>query len=133
MLVRAAKKPLIEARSQALYAPYSHNFGYDEVVTDGGNYQAVAAITQNIFNRREIENKFQTLEIRKQSVGNTAKLSVADLKKTITDQFITSYSDYYDMEFNKSFLGLMYNENEIVKQFVDEWNFKPDRLPGSAC
>jgi hypothetical protein len=118
LLVRAAKKPLIEAKSQALYAPYSHNFGYDEVVTDGGNYQAVAAITQNIFNRRELENKFQALEIQKQSVGNTAKLSIAELKKTITDQYITSYSDFYDMQFNKSFLGLMYNENEIAKRFV---------------
>jgi outer membrane protein TolC len=118
LLVRAAKKPLIEAKSQALYSPYYHNFGYDEVVTDGGNYQAVAAITQNIFNRRELENKFQALKIQKQSVGNTAKLSIAELKKTITDQYLTSFSDFYDMKFNRSFLGLMYNENEIAKRFV---------------
>jgi outer membrane protein TolC len=118
LLVRAAKKPLIEAKSQVLYAPYYHNFGYDEVITDGGNYQAVAAVTQNIFNRRELENKFQALVIQKQSVGNTARLSIAELKKTITDQYITSYSDYYDMQFNSSFLELMYNENEIAKRFV---------------
>lgn len=118
LLVRAVKKPLIEAKSQVLYAPYYHNFGYDEVITDGGNYQAVAAVTQNIFNRKELENKFQALEVRKQSIGNTAKLSIAELIKAITDQYITSYSDYYDMQFNSSFLGLMYNENEIAKRFV---------------
>ena len=118
LLIRAAKKPRIEAVSQLMYAPYNNNLGYDDVITDGGNYQAVAAVTQNIFNRRELENKFQSLEIQKQSIGNAAILSVAELKKTITDQYITSYSDYSDMEFNRSFLGLMYNENELVKQFT---------------
>jgi outer membrane protein TolC len=118
LLVRAARKPLIEAKSQAMYAPYYHNFGYDEVITDGGNYQAVAAVSQSIFIRKELENKFQALEIQKQSLGNTVKLSIAELKKAIIDQYITSYSYYYDMQFNISFLELMQNENEIVKQFV---------------
>jgi len=120
LLVRAAKKPQIEAKSQLLYSPYYDNFGYDEVITDGGNYQAVAAVTQNIFNRRQLENKFQSLEIQKQSIGNSAKLSVAELKKTITDQYITSFSDYSDLQFNRSFLGLMINENELVKQFAEK-------------
>jgi outer membrane protein TolC len=119
LLVRAAKKPQVETRSQLLYSPYYHNFGYDEVITDGGNYQAIAAVSQNIFNRKELENKFQSLEIQKQSIGNTARLSVAELKKTITDQYITAYSDYSDLEFNRSFLGLMYRENELVKQFAE--------------
>lgn len=120
LLVHAAKKPQIEARSQVLYSPYYDNFGYDEVITDGGNYQAVAAVTQNIFNRRELENKFQSLEIQKQSIGNSTKLSVAELKKTITEQYITSYSDYSDLQFNLSFLELMTNENELVKQFAEK-------------
>lgn len=118
LLVRAAKKPQIEVKSQALYSPYYDNFGYDEIVTDGGNYQAVAAVTQNIFNRRELENKFKSLEIQKQSIDNTAKLSAAELKKLITDQYIASYSDYSDLQFNRSFLGLMVSESELVKQFA---------------
>ncbi|MDP4222839.1 MAG: TolC family protein [Bacteroidota bacterium] len=118
LIVRAERKPQIEGRSQALYSPSYHNFGYDEVVTDGGNYQAVAAVTQNIFNRKDLENRLQALEIQKQSVGNNVRLSIADLKKTITDQYITSYSDLYDLQFNHSFLELMNHENELVKQFV---------------
>jgi hypothetical protein len=119
LLIRAAKKPQVEAKSQLLYSPYYHSFGYDEVITDGGNYQAIAAISQNILNRRELENKFQSLEIQKQSISNTARLSVADLRKAITDQYITSYSDYLDLEFNHSFLGLMHSENNLVKQFAE--------------
>lgn len=118
LLIRAAKKPQIEAKSQALYSPYYHSFGYDEVITDGGNYEAIAAVTQNIFNRRELENKFNSIEIQKQSIGNSAKLSIAELKKVITDQYITSYSDLLDFQFNHSFLDLMYHENEMVRQFA---------------
>jgi outer membrane protein TolC len=118
LLVRATKRPQIEAKTQALYAPYYQNFGYDEVVTDGGNYQAVAAVTQNIFNRRELENKFKTLEIQKQSISNTSKLTVAELRKTISDQYITSYSDMSDLQFNRSYLILMYSQNELVKNFA---------------
>ncbi len=118
LIVRAERKPRIEGRSQALYAPYYKNFGYDEVVTDGCNYQAVAAVSQSIFNRREIENRLQALDIQKQSVGNNVMLSIAELRKAITDQYITTYSDLYDLQFNRSFLELMNHENELVKQFV---------------
>ena len=37
LIIRAAKKPLIEAKSQLLYAPVYKNFGYDEIITDQGN------------------------------------------------------------------------------------------------
>lgn len=119
LLIQAAKKPQIEAVSQLLYSPVYGKFGYDEVITDGGNYQAVAAVSQSIFNRKGIENKYKTIGIQSQSISNTAKLSVAELKKTITNQFLTCCSDFSELSFNRSFFELMQNENEIVKQFVN--------------
>jgi outer membrane protein TolC len=118
ILVRAAQKPLIEAKSQLQYSPVYKNFGYDEVITDGGNYQVVAGVSQSIFNRRELDNKFQSIVIQKKSVNNSSKLSETDLKRIITNQYLSSFADYSDLSFNESFLELMYNENEVVKQFV---------------
>lgn len=118
LILKASKRPLVEGRSQLLYSPFYKNFGYDEVITDGGNYQAVAYVSQNIFNRKEKANKFEGVAIQKKSVTTIAKLSASELKRAITDQFLVSYSDFNEMEFNHSFLGLMYSENEIVKQFV---------------
>ncbi len=123
LLVRASRKPVIESRIQIQYSPYYHNFGYDEVITDGGNYQAVAAISQNIFNRKDLENRLNFLEIQKQSISNSARLTVADLKKSITDQYITSYSDFCDLKFNYSFVDLMHSENELVRQFTEKGIF----------
>ena len=119
ILVRAAQKPLIEAKSELYYAPFYKNFGYDEVVTDGGSYQIVAGVSQSIFNKKELENKFQSIVLQKESSGNASKLSESELKRLITNQYLTTFSDFSDLSFNESFLDLMNNENEIVKQFVN--------------
>ena len=118
LLIKAARKPLIEAKSLFQYSPYTRNFGYDEVITDGGNYQAVAAVSQNILNKREAENKYQAIGNQRQSVSNTTKLSAADLKKSITSQYLVACSDFSELSFNQAFLELMYAEDEVVKQFV---------------
>jgi hypothetical protein len=110
--------PQVEAKSQLLYSPAYKNFGYDEVVTDGGNYQTVVGVSQNILNRRELSNKFLAVNIQRQIATNSSRISVAQLNKIITEQYLASYTDYSDLNFNKSFLELTYKENEITRQFV---------------
>jgi outer membrane protein TolC len=118
MLVAASHKPLVEARSQLLYSPYYHNFGYDDVVTDGGNYTAVVGVSQNILNRKVMKNRYEAVDILKRSANNSSKISLTELKKVITEQYLTAYSDYSDFSFNKTFLDLFHKENEIVKAFM---------------
>ena len=118
LLIRAAKKPLIEAKSQLLYSPFYHNFGYDDVITDGGNYSAVMGVSQKVFNRRELNNKFEAIALQKQSVNNSSQITITELVKIIIDQYLTTFSGYTDFLFNKNFLELLAKENEIVKQFV---------------
>jgi outer membrane protein TolC len=118
LIIGAAHRPLVEAKSQLLYSPYYHNFGYDGVITDGGNYTAVLSVSQNIFNRRAVKNKYDAVEIQKRNINNSSRISTNELKKIITDQYLTAFSGYTDYIFNKSFLELFMKENEIVKQFV---------------
>lgn len=118
VLVSAAKKPLVEAKSQLMYSPFYNNFGYDEVITDGGNYMAVMGVTQNIFNKRELTNKYRAIDIQKQIVNTSSKVSSSELKKIITEQYLISYTDLTDFQFNKTFLDLFAKETEIIQQFV---------------
>lgn len=124
ILIRAAKKPLIEAKSQLQYSPVYNNFGYDEVITDGGNYMAVMGISQTIFNKRELANKYRATEIQKQLANNSSSISVSELKKIITEQYLISFSDLRDFQFNKTFLDLFERENAIVQQFVKNGVYK---------
>src|ERR1035437_6785485 len=118
LIIKAARKPFVEAKSSLLYSPVYRNFGYDEVITDGGNYSAVVGVNQNIFNKREINNKYGAVDLQKQNAENSSKISVTELNKLITDQYLVALSSFGDFLFNKSFLGLFEKENEIVKQFV---------------
>ena len=124
LIISAAKKPLVESKSQLQYSPFYRNFGYDEVITDGGNYSAVMGVTQNIFNKRELDNKYKAVDLQKQLVNNSSRISVTELYKIITDQYLTAFSGYGDFLFNKTFLELFKKENEIVKQFVKNGVYK---------
>jgi outer membrane protein TolC len=118
LLVRAAKKPLIEAKSQLLYSPFYKNFGYDDVITDGGNYSGVVSVSQNIFNKKELANKYNAVDIQKSALNNSSRITIAELKKVITSQYLSAFISYADFQFNKNFLELMEKENVIIKQFV---------------
>jgi outer membrane protein TolC len=124
LLIRAAKKPLVEAKSQLLYSPAYRNFGYDEIITDQGNYTAVVGVSQNIFNKKEINNKYNSVDIQKKLVSNSSLISSNELNKLITEQYLTTYSGYSDLKFNRSFLDLSKKENEIVKQFANNGVYK---------
>ena len=120
LLIRSSKMPQVEAKSQLLYSPAYRNFGYDEVVTDGGNYQGVIGVTQNILNRRELNNKYQSVNIQRQTATNESKISMAELKRIITEQYLAAFADYNELTFNKSFLEFAKKENEIVSKFVSQ-------------
>ena len=124
LLIRAAQIPLVEAKSQLQYSPVYDNFGYDEVITDGGNYMAMMGVSQKIFNKKELDNKYRSVELQRKAIDNSSRLSSIELNKVITDQYLTAYTVYRDLQFNRTFLKLSYDANEIVNKFVKNGIFK---------
>ena len=118
LIIRAQNRPQAEGRSLLLYAPYNKYFGYDEVITDGGNYEAVGYVSQNIFNRKIIENKYRTTGTLKQGLSINRKISEADLRRLITSLYLQSFSVSSDLAFNRSFLELLREQDRIISQFV---------------
>ena len=118
LIIKAAQRPSVQGRAELLYAPFNDNFGYDEVITDGGTYQATGYVSQRIFNRKLLENNYQSLRNLKQSLGINRKISEAELKMTITSLYLESYSVYSDLTFNRSFFDLMNEQDRLVSDFV---------------
>jgi outer membrane protein TolC len=118
LLVKASRKPSIEVNTQLQYSPFGKNSGYDEVITDGGNYTAVMGIRQNFLNSKEINNKYESAAIQRQSVINSSKIYTTELRKLITDQYLTAYLGLTDLNFNRDFLSLLKKENDIVEKLV---------------
>ncbi|MEN6618037.1 MAG: TolC family protein [Rikenellaceae bacterium] len=120
LLVAATNKPQVNSNSQILYAPSHKSFGYDEAVTNGGNYSSVVDVSQYIFNRRDLKNRYESINLQKQKWQNGAKISAADMRKVITNLYLTTYADYNEVTNSSSYLTLMNQHKEILKQLVQQ-------------
>ncbi len=118
LIIKAGRKPKIDARSELLYAPFNKNIGYDEIITDGGNYQAVGFVSQDIFTGKKVENKYQSVANLRMSLGIDKKITEAELKRTIISLYLDSYSAYSDLTFNRSFYNLIKEQDRIIQDFV---------------
>lgn len=81
-------KPQVNLSGQALVAPTYGQYGYDEAVSNGGNYEAIVSVSQLIFPRREINMNKKLSNIEHQSLSNQAKQAAIQLKKDVTDKYL---------------------------------------------
>jgi len=120
LLIIAAFKPQINQVSQVLYPPSGSGWGYDESITNGGNYSAVVNVTQSLFNKKHINGQLQSIDLLNQTLKINARITVIDLKKSITAQYLTAYTDFMQHQFNQSVLTRLTDEQKTVKVLVDK-------------
>ena len=120
LLTSATYKPQINHVSQALYAPVGKNLGYDEAITNGGNFSALVNLVQPLLNKRIKEGQFRDISLSNQAIGVNAKLTETDLRLGITAQYLTAYADFLQIQFIQSTLNLLKEEQEILKSLVDQ-------------
>ena len=120
LLVIAAHHPLINLSSQAIFAPAANNVGYDSTITNGGNYTALVSITQPLFKKTQKERQFREIHLANQTIQLNSKITEIDLKKSITTQYITAYSDYGQIQFNKDILQLLQRELSVIENLADQ-------------
>ena len=116
--------------SSALYYPSVTNrqgesvVGYDNAVTNGGNYAAIAQATKPILNRVQLQTDYQILASQGQVLRNTGRLSALDLRRSITDQFLTAYAAETQLTFSRSLLTLLRQQDGQLRQLVSAGIFK---------
>ncbi|HZK97107.1 MAG TPA: TolC family protein [Prolixibacteraceae bacterium] len=120
LLILAAFKPQVNQVSQVLYPPAGSGWGYDESITNGGNYSAVVNVTQSLFNKKHINGQLQSIGLLNQTLKINARITVIDLKKSITAQYLTAYTDFMQYQFNQSVLARLTDEQRTVKVLVDK-------------
>ena len=130
-LVRARQNGVqVGGIGSALYYPSVTNnkgesvIGYDNAVTNGGNYAALAQATKPILNRFQLQNDYRILANQGQALRNTGRLSALDLRRSITDQFLTAYAAETQLSFSRSLLGQLRQQDGQLRQLVNAGIFK---------
>ena len=119
LAIRAQNRPQVNANVNALYEPDYGSFGYDQPITNGGNYAAQIAATQNILNSKILKPLYRQVNIQGQSITNTSKLSEHDLRHNIISQYITVWSDKSQLENAYKVRKLLMEEEKVLKPLVE--------------
>ncbi len=120
----------VNGNAAAVYYPTVTNrrgeaaLGYDPAITNGGNYAAVGQVTKPILNRALLENDYRLLASQGAVLRNTGQLNALELRRTVTDQFLTAFAAQSQLVFNRDLLAQLRQQDRQLRQLVEAGIFK---------
>ncbi|WP_375418096.1 TolC family protein [uncultured Hymenobacter sp.] len=120
----------VNGTGAAVYYPSISNrageavVGYDQAVTNGGNYAAVGQVSKPIFNRALLQNDYRILGSQGLVLRNSGRLNALDLRRSVTDQFLTAYAAQLQLEFSRGLLTQLRQQDKQLRQLVEAGIFK---------
>ena len=123
-IIRAALRPQVNGISNNLYAPIIGGWGYDEVITNGQQISALIQVSKSFLSNKTIASQIQSLQIQSQALSNSIKISEQDVIKAITDQYIVTFGEQLQLDFNNEINTLLKKEDSLLKKLTQDNVFK---------
>ena len=117
-LIRAGYRPQVTGSSVNVWAPTIKGWGYDQAISNGGNFTTVVAVNQTLVGQKHLDAQVETIRLQDQGISNTSKVSEQDLKKSVTAQYITTYGDLQQLNFNREVYALLQREEALLKDLT---------------
>lgn len=118
-IVRAGYMPQVTGTSINTYAPVINGYGYDNAISNGGNFSTLVGVNKTLIGKKHLDAQYETIRLASQGISNTAKISEQDLKKSITAQYITTYGDQQQLNFNWDVSWLLRKEDSLLKDLTE--------------
>lgn len=116
--IKAGYRPQVNATSGGLYAPTINGFGYSSAITNEHTLNGLVAINQQIIGKNNVATQLEGITLQSSSTLNTLKISEQDLKKAVTAQYITTYGDQQQLNFNQEIVDLLRTEEQLFKKLT---------------
>ncbi len=123
-LIAATNKFQVTGSGNAFYAPVINGYGYDAVLTNGQQLSMLVTVNKQVYNRRNLGLQFQNLQLQRNSLQVTSVITTKDIKKSIITQYITTYGDQLQIDFNNEVIALLSNEESILKKLTQKNVYK---------
>jgi outer membrane protein TolC len=108
----------VSAISNSLYAPVIHGWGYDNTITDGTNVNALVSVSKALTGKRNLQNKYESISLQNKSILNYGKITEQELKKDVSELYITAFGSWQQFNFNSEMLTLLIRQKEVLKQLT---------------
>ncbi len=122
--LRANFRPLVNGSTAGTYAPVVKTWGYDGAITNIHTYNAFVSVSQTIVGKQNLNNQYLAIQLQNLGLQNQGKISEQDLKRSITQQYITTYGDLQQINFNQEMLTLLKEEEAILKRLAEKGVYK---------
>ena len=116
--ILAAYRPQITGNSYNAYAPVIHGWGYDEAISNGGNFSTLVNGNKTMVGKNNLSAQFENLSLQSQAARNSSRITEQDLKKNIASQYIIAYGDMLQVNFNGEVYTLLQKEESILKELT---------------
>ncbi|HUZ57403.1 MAG TPA: TolC family protein [Hanamia sp.] len=123
-LIVAENKFQVTGNGNAYYSPIINGYGYDVAVSNGQQLAALVAVNKQIYNKRNLSLQYQSLQLQNDSLANTSAIYNQDIKKAITTQYIITYGDQLQLNFNDTLINLLNREEELLKNLTQNNVYK---------
>jgi hypothetical protein len=106
------------------YAPIINGWGYDEVISNGQQLSALIQVSKSFLSSKTIASQIANLQLQSQAIANNVKISEQDVIKTITDQYIVTYGEQLQLDYNYEINDLLRKEDSLLKKLTQDNVFK---------
>jgi outer membrane protein TolC len=119
-IIRSGYRPQVTGSSVNLYAPTIHGWGYDQAISNGGNFSTLVAVNKTLVGHKHLDAQFETIQLQNQGLANSSRISEQDLKKNVTAQYITTFGDIQQLNFNREVYSLLSKEETLLKDLTEK-------------
>jgi outer membrane protein TolC len=123
-LLKAGYRPQITASSTGTYAPVINSYGYDNALSNGKTFDALITANQNIIGKNRKDIQLEGIKLHSDSINAASKISQQDIRKSITEQYITTYTDQQQRDFYLEVYQLLQKEEKALKILTQKSVYK---------
>lgn len=116
--------PRVALNSTDYLAPIVNGWGYDDIITNTGQFNALLTITQEISGNKKKSVVRDIYELQKKYTEHTSRITEQELNKTITDQYIQAYSGFARWNDAKNIWITLQREDSLLYKLTDQGGFK---------
>ena len=120
LIARATFLPQVNFNGSMMYAPVINGWGYSEVITNGQNLVGTVNVSQQLFNQKTREANYEKYALEAGNLDNARKISLQELKKAITAQYLTAIAALEDKKYQQEILATLRNESRVLKAWTEK-------------
>lgn len=115
---------ILSGEGAASYAPVFKGWGYENALSNGHPVTAMIRASRELISKRNLDSRLASYYLNVLQLRNQSALSELQLKKNITDLYITTFISQQQYKAIQDILKLLVQEDTILKKLTQAAVFK---------